>query len=79
MKGDTVSSAGMGGEEVLSQAEMEVTEHKLQAGKCQYHCHQPFESCHGCLPCQQRRAPALSCLHTARHPLTALFSALVWF
>lgn len=25
----------MGGEEVLSQAEMEVTEHRLQAGKCQ--------------------------------------------
>lgn len=35
MKDDTVSSAGMGGEEVLSQAEMEVTEHRLQAGKCQ--------------------------------------------
>lgn len=35
VKGDTVSSARMGGDEALSQAEREVTEHRLQAGKCQ--------------------------------------------
>lgn len=35
MKGDTASSARMGGEEVLSQAEMEITEHRVQPDKCQ--------------------------------------------